>query len=214
MRYKDGLLYHFLHCYLILEFYYPLNICICTNMPKLLTQNRIHPNLWTYTPQYVTPLSNLHIQMGQIPCTGILLTPFSLQTPTFHHTILYTPPSRSRTFSCYTMSANFILILTSTFVSISKISLSYPCNRPWRSIGFVDVEAPTSSLDSRLTDGGEVVSLMRRQTALYPPGRFLVLISVRSWVHPRDIVRLEGLDKLQKKSTSSGLEPTTFWLVA
>jgi hypothetical protein len=36
-----------------------------------------------------------------------------------------------------------------------------------------------------------------------PPGRFLVLISVGGWVDPRVIVRLEGLGKL-KKSTSSG----------
>jgi hypothetical protein len=39
---------------------------------------------------------------------------------------------------------------------------SYPCNRPWRPIWLWDVEAPTLSLDNRLTDGGEVVSLTRR----------------------------------------------------
>jgi hypothetical protein len=41
--------------------------------------------------------------------------------------------------------------------------------------------------------------------ALYPAGRFFVLISVRGWVDPKVIVQLEGLGKL-KKSTSLGLD--------
>jgi hypothetical protein len=45
------------------------------------------------------------------------------------------------------------------------------------------------------------------------PRRFLVLIYVRGWVDTRATVRLEGLGKF-KKSTSSGFDPTTFRLVA
>jgi hypothetical protein len=50
-------------------------------------------------------------------------------------------------------------------------------------------------LDGRLTYSGDVVSLTRRPP--FPPGRFLVLISVRGWVDPRVIVRLEGLGQLK-----------------
>jgi hypothetical protein len=47
-----------------------------------------------------------------------------------------------------------------------------------------------------------------------PPGSFLVLISVRSWVDPRTIVRMEGLGQLKNPMTSSGIQPMTFRLVA
>jgi hypothetical protein len=43
---------------------------------------------------------------------------------------------------------------------------SYPCNRPWRPTVLWDVEAPTFSRISA-HNGGEVVSLTRRQAALY-----------------------------------------------
>jgi hypothetical protein len=40
-----------------------------------------------------------------------------------------------------------------------------------------------------------------------PPGRFLVLISVRNWVDPRDIVRLEGLGQMEKSNDLIGNRP-------
>jgi hypothetical protein len=49
-------------------------------------------------------------------------------------------------------------MLTVIFINHKK---SYPCNRPWRPIGLWDVEAPTFSLDNRLTHGDEVISLTR-----------------------------------------------------
>jgi hypothetical protein len=54
----------------------------------------------------------------------------------------------------------------------------------------------------------------RLSAALYPTGRFLVLISVRDWVDPRAIVRLEGFGKLKNPMNSLGIEPATFRLVA
>jgi hypothetical protein len=47
---------------------------------------------------------------------------------------------------------------------------------------------------------------------LYPPGRFLVLISVRGLVDSRAIVRLKVLGQFKNPMTSSGIEPATFRL--
>jgi hypothetical protein len=77
-------------------------------------------------------------------------------------------------------------------------------NRPWRPIGLWD-QVPTFCRQSA-----------HRGRAVRPlsPGRFLVLISVRGWVDPRAIARLEGLGQLKNQMTSSGIEPATFRLVA
>jgi hypothetical protein len=51
----------------------------------------------------------------------------------------------------------------------------------------------TAGLDNRLTDDGEVVSLYTPAGRPFPPGRFLLLLSVRGWVDSRVTVRLEEL---------------------
>jgi hypothetical protein len=49
---------------------------------------------------------------------------------------------------------------------------------------------------------------------VYPPGKFLLLISDRGCVNFRAIVQLGGLGKLKKiPVTSSGIKPMTFLLV-
>jgi hypothetical protein len=65
---------------------------------------------------------------------------------------------------------------------------------------------------SWFTDDIEGVSLTRGNPL--PPGRYLVLVSVRRWVDPRAIVQLVELGQLKNLVTSSEIEPATFWPVA
>jgi hypothetical protein len=55
---------------------------------------------------------------------------------------------------------------------------------------------------------------MRVSDRPLPPGRFLVLISVRGRIDAMTIVRLEGLGQLKNSMTSLGIEPATFRLEA
>jgi hypothetical protein len=63
-----------------------------------------------------------------------------------------------------------------------KVKVKLPCKRPWRLIGLWEVEAPTFSRQSahRWRWGCQSYA----PAALYPPGRFLALISIIGRVYP------------------------------
>jgi hypothetical protein len=87
--------------------------------------------------------------------------------------------------------------------SFRRLNIPNPVNRPCR---LWDVEARTSSRQSAHRWGWGCQPYA--PVALYIPGRFLVLISVRGWVDHRAIVRLEGLGQLKNQMTSR-IEPAT-----
>jgi len=90
-------------------------------------------------------------------------------------------------------------------VFIVKVKQSH--YRPW---GFQEVVAPRFQDNRHM----KVVRSALRTGRLYPEETFLVLISVRSWVNPRAIVRPEGLCQWKNLMTPSGIESATFRLVA
>jgi hypothetical protein len=77
-------------------------------------------------------------------------------------------------------------------------------NKPWRPIGFWDVEVPTFSRRVGSQIAVRLWALCAGRPL--PPGRFLVLISVIGWIDSMATVRLEGLGQLTNPITSSRIK--------
>jgi hypothetical protein len=77
---------------------------------------------------------------------------------------------------------------------VSDDEKNYPCNILWRPIG---LRRRCSHIFSRYSAQMTVRLSASRAGHPLPPEKYLVLISLRSWVDPRIIMRLEGLGQLK-----------------
>ena len=89
---------------------------------------------------------------------------------------------------------------------------SCPYTGLYRPLGLQDVKAPRISIQST-HESGKVFSPKLRPP--FPPQKIsLELISVRGWGDPNFIVGPEGLCQWKSQMIQSGIEPTTFRLMA
>jgi hypothetical protein len=109
-------------------------------------------------------------------------------------------------------SKSFPILQSSYHSTLHSLNIFYPCKRPWRPHRII-MRRWDSTFSTQSAHRYRWGFRLCAPAALYPPVRFLIFISVRGWVDLRAIMRLEEFGKL-KISTSSGIEPTTFRLVA
>jgi hypothetical protein len=115
--------------------------------------------------------------------------------------------------SCFCMEHKETLVYYETYIN-TRIEwgpnnhswvriFTYPCNRTRRASHISQTIGWQMAVRLSALSAGRPL----------PSGIFLMLISVRGWVDPRVIVRLEGLGQLKNPMTS-GIEPATFRLIA
>jgi hypothetical protein len=156
------------------------------------------------TPSISFETQKFHLVFPKIlPLKGILFQ-FSPQ----HHTVLSESCYYITHFSKPNLSKDTLNVMfPDEIICTVYVECKAVPGGPW---GFLQVEALRFH-DSR---NMKVIRFSDLRTGcLYSREIFLVLISIRSWVDPRTIVRAEGLCRWQIPMIPSGIEPATFWLV-
>jgi hypothetical protein len=126
----------------------------------------------------------------------------------------WTRPFRRKTKSGFCACViTFQLSSTSLSEQIPSEHKKQSLYRPGHAMRFPG--ASGSQISKRLAfESGKVVSPKTRQHLPPPQKNFLILIYVRNWVKPRGILRSEGLCQYKIPMTPSGIENSTFRLVA
>jgi hypothetical protein len=142
------------------------------------------------------------IQSGR--CSSCFRGKWCLHLQVYSYTLKMEAPHPSETLVTTTRWCNvttqrtviFNTIRTSDIGSVVSKCKAIPVTRPGVPQGCEMSRLPNFT-DNQLTD---IMNLLALCTGHHlPPGRFLALISVRDWVHPRATVQLEGLGQLISK---------------
>jgi hypothetical protein len=112
---------------------------------------------------------------------------------------------------CWVLQCDQQLCIGQWYFCSETVCIKQSHYRPWQTLR-VPGGWGSQILRQSAYEGGNVVSPTHRSPL--PQEIFLVLITIRSWVDPRAIMRPEGLCQWKVPVALSGIDPATFRFVA